>query len=223
MRRHHLGHWRGTGRSRAARRGTTSTVRSDFFLPTQFDLSTLGTVSLARLLVDLHVVSCPTLNGFILAGLPLKNYWHSSFGLASSWRWGKGGIAPTLHFRNRWKTISPFVLLCRKTSMRRSWPQTQIAGFKKIHVLSFDFIIMTICFFSTLKSCRSQKLRSRSNSLTKSQWDWWYSQPFCSLSIKFDWIKEKLLHEWWYVSTHLPIYIVLLKSTSYLLLRVNTW
>ena len=145
MRRHHLGHWRGTGRSQAARRGTTSTVRSDFFLPTQFDLSTLRTVSLARLLVDLHVVSCPTLNGFILAGVPLKNYWHSSFGLASSWRWGKGGIAPTLHFRNRWKTISPFVLLCRKTLMRRSWPQTQIAGFKKIHVLSFDFIIMAIC------------------------------------------------------------------------------
>ena len=99
MRRHPLAHWRGTGQSQAARRGMTSTVRSD----DQFvSTNPIQCANSLFCLAAWGLFEGTLRNGFIHVGLPLQNYRHTSFGLASSWWWGEGALSPTLHLTNSW-------------------------------------------------------------------------------------------------------------------------
>ena len=99
MKRHHLEHWRGTGRSQAARRGMTSTVRSDDQFVSTNPIQSANTLFC---LAAWGLFEGALRNGFIHVGLPLQNHRHTGFGLASSWWWGEAAVSRTLHLTNSW-------------------------------------------------------------------------------------------------------------------------
>ena len=114
-----------------------------------------------------------------IAGLPLENYWHPSIRLASPWRrgfeihvfadlyrsmfaggprWGGAHIRLRLQVGFNFHSEVHFVLTTKAVKILRNIHQAKSFVLRTTHI-NFP------CYTS-----RSQKLRSRSNSLTKSQW-----------------------------------------------------
>ena len=155
-----------------------------FFHWTQFHLPTPGTSGSARLLCLAAPGDQRFFNGFFLQAFLSKTIDTPALDLPPLGDEVREQFHQLFILQIIVRQFRHIFFIPRRTSMRRSWPLTQTAGSKNIHIFTFKHHLFIRWNLAGRRNSVLVPIRSQSLS------DW-----FCSLSIMFDWIKEKLLHK----------------------------